>query len=146
MRHKRALSTRIPARLAGGEGEGAKRGRKFRHVDAAAVTRGENGTKMTAPECRHGSMTGERFELWFETILLKNVKPGCAIIMDKAGSHRKKRLKEICGKAQVNLMFLPAYPPDFNPIEKHRANMKNALRDAAPLCDLLQTATYDYWR
>jgi putative transposase len=91
-------------------------------------------------------MTGERFELWFETILLKNVKPGGAIIMDKASFHRKKQLKEIWGKAQVNLMFLPAYSLDFNPIEKDWANMKNALRDTAPLCDLLQTAVYDYWR
>jgi uncharacterized protein YegP (UPF0339 family) len=49
-------------------------------------------------------------------------------------------------KANVTLMFLPAYSPDFNPIEKDWANMKNALRDTAPLCDLLQTAVYDYWR
>jgi transposase len=43
-------------------------------------------------------------------------------------------------------MLLPAYSPDFNPIEKDWANMKRALRDTAPLWDLLQTAIYDYWR
>jgi transposase len=90
-------------------------------------------------------MTGERFELWFESNLLKNVNPGCSIIMDRASFHRKKQLEEMCVKAKVNLMFLPAYSPDFNPIEKDWANMKNALRDTAPLCDLLQTAVYDYW-
>ncbi|MDR2098374.1 MAG: transposase [Spirochaetaceae bacterium] len=42
-------------------------------------------------------------------------------------------------------MLLPAYSPDFNPIEKDWANMKRALRDTAPLCDLLQTAIYRYW-
>jgi transposase len=52
----------------------------------------------------------------------------------------------MCDKVKVNLMFLPAYSPDFNPIEKDWANMKNVLRDTAPLCDLLQTAIYDYWR
>jgi hypothetical protein len=31
-------------------------------------------------------------------------------------------------------------------VEKDRANMKRVLRDTAPLCDLLQTAIYDYWR
>jgi transposase len=46
--------------------------------------------------------------------------------------------------ARVNLIFLPVYSPDFNPIEKDWANMKAALRDTAPLCDLLQTAVYDY--
>ena len=91
-------------------------------------------------------MTGERFEVWFETNLLKNVKPGCAILMDRASFHRKKQLEEMCVKARVNVILLPAYSPDFNPIEKDRANMKRALRDTAPLCDLLQTAIYDYWR
>ncbi|MDR0707966.1 MAG: transposase [Treponema sp.] len=49
-------------------------------------------------------------------------------------------------EGKVNLLFLPAYSPNFNPIEKDWANMKRTLRDAAPLCDLLQTAVYDYWR
>jgi transposase-like protein len=66
--------------------------------------------------------------------------------MDRASFHRKKQLEGMCVKAKVTLMFLPACSPDFNPTEKDRANMKNALRDTAPLCDLLQTAVYDYWR
>jgi transposase len=66
--------------------------------------------------------------------------------MDRASFHRKKQLEEICLKAKVNLLFLPACSPDFNPIEKDWANMKRALRDTAPLCDLLQTAVYGYWR
>ncbi|MDR2098178.1 MAG: transposase, partial [Spirochaetaceae bacterium] len=39
---------------------------------------------------------------------------------------------------------LPAYSPDFNPIEKDWANMKRALRDTVSFCDLLQTAVYNY--
>jgi transposase len=64
--------------------------------------------------------------------------------MDRASFHRKKRLEKLCVKAKVNLLFIPAYSPDFNPIEKDRANMKRALRDTAPFCDLLQTAIYGY--
>jgi transposase len=67
------------------------------------------------------------------------------IITDRVSFHRKKRLEEICGQAKVKLMFLPTYSLDFNPIEKDWANIKRALRDTAPLCDLLQTAVYDYW-
>jgi putative transposase len=90
-------------------------------------------------------VTGIRFERRFELKLLKEVESGSAIVMDRASFHRKKRHEEICGKGKVKLMFLPAYSPDFNPKEKDRANMKRALRDTAPLCDLLQTAVYDYW-
>jgi transposase len=49
-------------------------------------------------------------------------------------------------KTEINLLFLPAYSPDFNPAGKDWANMKRALRGTAPLCDLLQTAIYDFWR
>jgi transposase len=105
----------------------------------------KNETKKIAPECYNGSMNGERFERWFEFRLLNEVKTGCAIIMDRASFHRKKQLEKIGGKASVNLLFLPAYSPDFNSIEKDWANMKRALRNTAPLCDLLQTAIYDYW-
>jgi transposase len=65
--------------------------------------------------------------------------------MDRASFHREKQLEQLCGKAKVHLLFLPAYSPDFNPIENDWANMKRALRDTVSFCDLLQTAVYDYW-
>jgi transposase len=112
----------------------------------AAVTRGKEGTKKFAPECYSGSMNGERFEKWFEYKLAGGVPAGSTVIMGRASFHRKKQLGELCAKAKANLLFLPAYSPDFNPIEKDWANMKRALRDTAPLCDLLQTAVYNHWR
>jgi transposase len=97
------------------------------------VTRGNNGTKKIAPEWYYGSMTGSCFELWFEYKLLSNVQADSVIIMDRASFHRKKKLEEICARANINVLLLPPYAPDFNPIEKDRANMKRALRDTAPL-------------
>jgi hypothetical protein len=77
--------------LRGEKAEDPKRGRKFLRVNvAAAVTHGKTRTKKIASECYNGSMTGERFELWFESSLLKNVTLNCAIIMDRASFHRKK--------------------------------------------------------
>jgi transposase len=112
----------------------------------AAVIHGRKETKKIAPEYYSGSVTGERFERWFKHKPVNGVqRRGSVIITDRASFHRKKQHEEICGKAKVNLMFLPAYSPNFNPIEKGQANMNRALRDTAPLCDLLQTAIYDYW-
>ena len=48
--------------------------------------------------------------------------------MDNANFHRKKKLGEIAERYSVNLLFLPTYSPDFNPIEKFWANMKKWLR------------------
>jgi len=84
------------------------------------------------------------------------------VIMDNAGFHRKAMHKKIGEKAGVNLLFLPPYSPDLNPIEKgwakrQRANevgrqlcwrtlpMKRELRDCAHLDQLLETSIYKYW-
>jgi transposase len=55
------------------------------------------------------------------------------VIMDNAGFHCKQKLMATAEKAEVKLLFLPPYSPDFNPIEKDWANLKRDLRDIAPL-------------
>jgi transposase len=88
-------------------------------------------------------MIGERFERWFEFNLLNRIKAG-RTITDQANFHRKKQLEKLCVNVKVNLLFLPECSPDFNPTGKDRTNMKRALRNTAPFCDLLQSVVYDY--
>ena len=64
--------------------------------------------------------------------------------MDRASFHRKTKLEETGKRHGVFLLYLPAYSPDCNPIEKTWANMKKKLRDTAPLHGLLETAVYAY--
>jgi hypothetical protein len=62
--------------LRGVKVEDTKRGHAFHRVNVvAAVIHGKKETKKIAGECYSGSMTGERFERWFEFKLLKDVKP-----------------------------------------------------------------------
>jgi transposase len=51
--------------------------------------------------------------------------------MDNASFHRKEALLELIKKSRrkITLLFLPAYSPDFNPIEKSWANMKKFLKN-----------------
>jgi putative transposase len=125
--------------------EDCKRGRKFHRVNVvAAQIHDKNGVRQTAALCYHGTMNGIKFEYWFENILLKSIKKGKTIIMDRARFHRKTNLEILCKKAGARLLFLPPYSPDFNPIEKTWANMKRELRSTAPMFDLLETAIYNY--
>jgi transposase len=45
----------------------------------------------------------------------------------------------------MKLLFLPAYSPDYNPIEKSWANIKRALIDIIPTCKNVPAAIYQYF-
>ena len=48
--------------------------------------------------------------------------------MDNASFHKSKTVKESIEKAQCKLLYLPAYSPDFNPIEHYWHALKNTMR------------------
>ena len=48
--------------------------------------------------------------------------------MDNASFHKSSKLAEIANKFDVQILYLPPYSPDLNPIEKVWANFKKILR------------------
>jgi transposase len=64
--------------------------------------------------------------------------------MDNALFHPPKKLKKLCRCHGMRLLFLPAYSPDYNPIEKSWVNMKRALIDI-PTCEDASAAIYQYF-
>ena len=48
--------------------------------------------------------------------------------MDNAAFHKGDEILEIAEEFGVNIIYLPAYSPDLNPIEKFWANFKRNLR------------------
>ncbi|BAP56916.1 transposase [Thioploca ingrica] len=56
--------------------------------------------------------------------LLKKLFPGHTIIIDNASFHKSKPTRELVEKAQCQLVFLPPYSPDLNPLEKRWAHVK----------------------
>ena len=57
--------------------------------------------------------------------LEKQSKTPSVIIMDNARFHRMSRLKELCEEHGHKLLRLPPYSPEYNPIEKTWAHIKN---------------------
>ena len=53
------------------------------------------------------------------------------MVMDNLGAHRPKRIRELIEQRGCELLYLPAYSPDYNPIEEAFAKIKNLLRKAA---------------
>jgi transposase len=111
--------------LRGKRVEDKKRGRKFQRVNVIGAVCNK---KHLAVTCYKHTTDSEFFEHWFTEYLLVEIPKGYTVIMDNASFHRKSKLRELAEKAGVDLIFLPAYSPDLNPIEKSWANMKRWLR------------------
>jgi len=83
-------------------------------------------------EIYHGGYNAERFNAFIRTKLLPRMNPfpgpRSVLIMDNASAHKSAELVVMCEEAGVHLEFLPAYSPDFNPIEESFAVLKAWIR------------------
>jgi len=104
------------------------------------------GSEIIAPLQYDGSTDHDIFEIWFERMLLPKLAKNTTVVMDNATFHRKKVLHMLARKARCNVMFLPPYSPDLNPIEKTWANLKEFLRSYSLLFSNLQNAVEDYFK
>ena len=68
------------------------------------------------------------FETWLETCLLPTLEPGKVVILDNATFHHGGRIAQLIESAGCRLLYLPAYSPDLNRIEKCWAWLKSRIR------------------
>jgi transposase len=78
----------------------------------------QRGKEWLAPVLFIGSCTAKLVEEWLENHLFKELKSMSLIILDNAPFHRKNILHKIAHKHGHEILFLPPYSPDFNPIEQ----------------------------
>ena len=90
------------------------------------------GRRMLAPILFSGTATGEWFNQWLQDHLFKELPPDATLIMDNAAFHKKPETKAIIEQAHFNLLYLPPYSPDFNPIENDFATIKKRRQSAPP--------------
>ena len=77
-----------------------------------------------------GATTALVFETYVEQILAPTLRPGQVVVMDNLTAHKGERVKELIEQRGCELMYLPPYSPDFNPIEEAFAKIKGLIRKA----------------
>jgi len=90
----------------------------------------KNQSMILAPFCYTGTCNTILFNTWLMQMLVPELKPGQVVILDNASFHKSKTSVEIIEKAGCEVLFLPPYSPDLNPIEKFWANFKKKVREA----------------
>ena len=78
-----------------------------------------------------GATTKAVFEAYVERVLAPSLSPGEIVVMDNLSSHKGSRIRELIEGRGCELIYLPPYSPDLNPIEEAFAKIKALLRKAA---------------
>jgi transposase len=92
----------------------------------ASITAGGLGPCLAI----EGATTREVFEAYLERVLAPSLKPGQMVVMDNLSAHKGGRVKEIIEGRGCEVLYLPPYSPDFNPIEQAFSKVKGLLRRA----------------
>lgn len=93
----------------------------------AALTPQGIGPALTIP----GAVDGAVFAVYAQRVLAPSLRPGQVVILDNLSAHKREEARLAVEAVGARLLFLPAYSPDFNPIELAFAKIKEHLRAAA---------------
>lgn len=72
---------------------------------------------LTAPLVVDGAINGQLFRRWVEQHLTPTLRPGDIVVMDNLNSHKVAGVREAIAVAKAEVVYLPPYSPDLNPIE-----------------------------
>jgi hypothetical protein len=64
-----------------------------------------------------GATNREVFETYVKRILVPTLRRGQVVVMDNLTAHKGERIRELIEQEGCELLYLPPYSPDFNPIE-----------------------------
>ena len=88
-----------------------------------------------------GAVNADIFEAFVEQVLVHQLTRGDVVVMDNLSSHKRAHTRELIEAAGAELVFLPPYSPDLNPIEMIFSKVKQLLRSlACRTVDALWTA------
>src|SRR3954452_273946 len=77
-----------------------------------------------------GATDALAFEAYVEHFLAPSLREGQVVVLDGLGAHRTERVRELLEARGADLLFLPSYSPDLNPIEEAFSKIKHLVRKA----------------
>ena len=119
--------TRLRARAPKGErayGKVPRNRGKNTTLIASITLEGAMGESMTI----EGATDALAFEAYVKHFLGPSLKEGQVIVLDGLGAHRTQKVRELIERRGADLVFLPSYSLDLNPIEEAFSKIKQLVR------------------
>lgn len=91
---------------------------------AAITLEGAMGESMSV----EGATDALAFEAYVEHFLAPSLCEGQVVVLDGLGAHRTQKVRELVQARGADLLFLPSYSPDLNPIEEAFSKIKALVR------------------
>jgi transposase len=92
---------------------------------AALTTEGVRASMMI-----ESPTDGDVFLAYVEQILCPRLEPGHLVILDNLAAHKLAGVRQLIESRGAQVLYLPPYSPDFNPIEQAWSKLKQLLRAA----------------
>lgn len=110
-----------------------------RAVGSVPKNYGESVSLIGAIDCSgliasfalRGATDTQAMIVFLSEILLPVLKPGDCVVWDNLSVHKTRAVRRMFEKAEVELLYLPPYSPDLNPIEMCWSKLKTSLRSTA---------------
>ena len=114
----------------------AKKGQRA-HCSAPR-NRGKNTTLLASMSVEgmgpslavEGATTAAVFETYVERVLAPTLRKRQVVVMDNLSAHKGERVRELIEGRGCELLYLPSYSPDLNPIEEAFSKIKGLIRKA----------------
>jgi hypothetical protein len=74
-----------------------------------------------------GTTTSVVFDAYVEQVLAPTLRRGQVVVLDNLSAHKGERVRELIEGGGCELLYLPSYSPDFDPIEEAFAKIKGFL-------------------
>ena len=103
----------------------------YGHWQSATFIAALRHDRISAPCLIDGPINGDLFRAYVEQSLCPELAPGDLVICDNLASHKVKGVAEAIHAVGAQILYLPAYSPDLNPIEMAFAKLKAFLRRSA---------------
>jgi transposase len=93
-----------------------------------------------------GALDRDAFDVFVTEALVPTLRPGDVVVLDNLSVHKSVPAQRAIEAVGAQLVFLPPYSPDLNPIEQAFAKLKQGLRAAgARTTETVMAATRDLY-